>query len=143
MIVAEAALGFGKAIIERIWPDPVKQAEAQLKLVELYQKGELEALANQSNIIVAEAKSEHFLTSTWRPITMLTFTAIIFNNYLFYPYMSAICGWGVITPIPPDMWSLLKLGIGGYVAGRTVEKVGEAAVPMVKDIVTAVKGKNK
>ena len=24
--------------------------------------------------------------------------------------------------IPPDMWDLLKIGIGGYTVGRTVEK---------------------
>ena len=33
---------------------------------------------------------------------------------------------GLTLTIPPDMWDLLKLGIRGYVAGRSVEKAVSA-----------------
>ena len=41
----------------------------------------------------------------------------IANNYIIVPIFNT-------TPaeIPPDMWDLLKLGVGGYVVGRSVEK---------------------
>jgi len=27
-----------------------------------------------------------------------------------------------MLPLPPDMWELLKIGVGGYIVGRSVEK---------------------
>ena len=53
---------------------------------------------------------------------MLCFVAIIANNYLLFPYIQLFGGSAVKLDIPPDMWDLLKLGIGGYIAGRSVEK---------------------
>ena len=73
-------------------------------------------------IITAEAKSEHWIVASWRPLTMLVFTFIIANNYILVPYFQAF-GW-IVVPLTLDqnMWDLLKLGLGGYVVGRSVEK---------------------
>tara|TARA_R110000851_G_C12884368_1_gene546403 strand:- start:58 stop:456 length:399 start_codon:yes stop_codon:yes gene_type:complete len=79
-------------------------------------------ISYQRDIITAEAKSQSSLARNWRPITMLVFVLIILNNYLIYPYIQLFGGTAVQLPIPPDMWDLLKLGIGGYIAGRSVEK---------------------
>jgi hypothetical protein len=83
---------------------------------------EVQFVSYQRDIITAEAKSQSSLARNWRPITMLCFVAIIANNYLVYPYIQLFGGTAVQLPIPPDMWDLLKLGIGGYIAGRSVEK---------------------
>ena len=55
---------------------------------------ELEILKNQkefqdlsANIVLAEAKSEHKLTSIWRPATMLLFAMVIAINILIIPYI--------------------------------------------------------
>lgn len=77
----------------------------------------------QGRIIEAEAKSEHFLTATWRPIMALTFGFIIANNYIIAPYTGALFGVEIVLEIPPQMWDLLNLMIGGYVGSRGVEKV--------------------
>ncbi len=74
-------------------------------------------------IIKAEAESEHPLTAQWRPITMLVFVAIIANNYLLYPYLSLFWGEAPILTLPDHMWELLKIGLGGYIVSRGVEKV--------------------
>ena len=76
----------------------------------------------QRDIIVAEAKSESYLARNWRPITMLSFVGIIVNNFMFAPYFKMFGVPYVIMDIPPDMWDLLKIGIGGYTVGRTIEK---------------------
>ncbi len=81
----------------------------------------------QSTIIVAEAKSQSWLARNWRPILMLTFNYIIAHNYIFAPMFGL-----EIRPIPVDMWQLLKLGIGGYVGGRTLEKVVPAILKVVR-----------
>ena len=82
-----------------------------------------EEIRAQSNVIQAEANSESFLARNWRPIIMLLFGIIIFNNYILNPWIGMIfTGISVMMPIPPEMWTLLKLGLSGYVVGRSVEK---------------------
>lgn len=77
---------------------------------------------NKAQIITAEAKGDSWLQRSWRPITALVFVFIIANNYILYPYITAFGGKAVALDIPPDMWQLLKIMIGGYVVGRSVEK---------------------
>lgn len=79
-------------------------------------------IQSATKIIEAEAKSDSFLAANWRPITMLTFVFIIANNYILFPYLQLFANSGAMLDIPPDMWDLLKLGLGGYVVGRSVEK---------------------
>jgi len=57
---------------------------------------------------------------------MLVFVAIIANNYIVAPYLQAMFHVGLTLTIPPEMWDLLKLGSGGYVAGRSMEKAVSA-----------------
>ena len=113
---------FAGKLIDKIFPDKSEAEKAKLKLLELEQTGELEELRSASGIITAEAKSDHWLTANWRPITMLTFVAIIANNYILYPYLSLFWPEAPKLEIPPDMWGLLKIGLGGYVIGRSAEK---------------------
>lgn len=76
----------------------------------------------QAEVIIAEAKGESYLQRNWRPILMLTFVAIIANNYILAPYLQLLISINTTLPIPDQMWDLLKLGIGGYIVGRSVEK---------------------
>ncbi len=110
-----------EAITGEAIKDPQKIAELHLKLNAL----ELEFLKQKSQIIQTEAKSEHFLTSTWRPITMLVFVFIIFNNYVLVPYANAFGAHIPTLELTQNMWDLLKIGIGGYVVGRSAEKIAK------------------
>lgn len=87
---------------------------------ELLNLGKTE-MEEASKIIRAEANSQSWLTRNWRPITMMVFVVIIANNYILYPYLSLFFREAPMLEIPPDMWDLLKLGIGGYIAGRSIE----------------------
>lgn len=67
----------------------------------------------QRDIIMAEAKG-NWLQRSWRPIVMLVFAAVVLL--------------GVFIPIPllnntSPFWSLLEIGLGGYVIGRSAEKI--------------------
>ena len=83
---------------------------------------EVKFVSYQKDIIVAEAKSTSWIAANWRPVTMLCFVAIIANNYILFPYIQLFGGKAMPLEIPPNMWELLKLGIGGYIMGRSVEK---------------------
>ena len=76
----------------------------------------------QAEVIIAEAKGESFLQRNWRPILMLTFVTIIANNYILAPYLELIIGVNATLPIPESMWGLLKIGVSGYIVGRSCEK---------------------
>jgi hypothetical protein len=109
-------------IREAITGEKIKDPQKELELIQKLNELETDIIKSKAQIITAEAKSEHFLTSTWRPITMLVFTFIIANNYILVPYLQAF-GFDVPTlQLNKEMWELLKIGIGGYVVGRSVEK---------------------
>lgn len=77
----------------------------------------------KASVIIAEASGKSWIQRSWRPITMLSFVGIIVNNYILVPYGIA---FGLEVPmleIPPGMWGLLTVGVGGYIGGRTYEKV--------------------
>lgn len=120
--VVDAALQIGSKLIDRLWPSPEDRDKAKLALLSLQQEGALREIEANMQVVVAEARSEHVLTATWRPILMLTFTAVVANNLILAPYIGLMFGVSVALPMPAEVWELLQLGIGGYLAGRTIEK---------------------
>ena len=110
-------------VFDSIVPNKEDAAAAKLKLMELQMAGGLKELEQAGKIITAEANSEHWLVAAWRPITMLVFVFIIANNYILAPYIDMLFGTNVSLELPPQMWDLLKIGIGGYIVGRTGEKM--------------------
>jgi hypothetical protein len=102
----------------------VARLKAGLQLAVL--SADTSALGDQASIIEAEAKSESWLTCNWRPLTMMVFVSIIAFNFIIGPVLRMFHVPVGDLPTPPDLWDLLKLGIGGYVAGRSIEKAAAA-----------------
>jgi hypothetical protein len=106
-------------IIDKIFPDKQAAAEAKLKLFELQQKGDLKELDTAANIIIAEASGEGILQRNWRPITMLTFVGLIVAHWLGFTAEN-------LTEVQiMGLLDIVKLGIGGYVLGRSAEKIAD------------------
>jgi hypothetical protein len=77
----------------------------------------------QKDIILAELKGS-WLQRNWRPVLMFVFILIIFHNWILAPYLLAYISAKIpIVPMPDKMWGLLTVGVGGYIAGRTFEKI--------------------
>lgn len=74
---------------------------------------ETEQLKSKTAIITAEANSQSWLARNWRPITMLTFLVLVCADSF---------GW-LANPLADQAWTLLQIGLGGYVVGRSAEKV--------------------
>lgn len=74
-------------------------------------------------VILAEATGESWLQRNWRPLLMTVIVAIIANNYLLAPYLGAMFNVGLQLELPEQMWDLMTLGVGGYIAGRSGEKI--------------------
>lgn len=76
----------------------------------------------QKAIITAEIQGS-WLSANWRPILMLMIIGMIFNNYVMVPYMNAAFGWSVAVDLPDKLSDMLTVGLGGYVGGRSLEKI--------------------
>lgn len=82
-------------------------------------------LQSAASIIQAEASSKHWLTATWRPALMWICIIVIFNNYILMPFANLLFGTSLDLQIPDPMWNLLTIGVGGYIAGRSGEKIAQ------------------
>ena len=115
--------GLFTGIREAVTGEKIADPNLKLALLKEIQDAESKMMEAQAKTIVAEASSDHWLVSAWRPITMLVFVLIIANNYILVPYFNLIGIPVVSLDIPPPMWDLLQLGIGGYIASRGAEKM--------------------
>jgi hypothetical protein len=82
-------------------------------------------LQAQRDVILAEAQSGHWFVAAWRPILMGLFIGILGNNYILAPYTNMLFHLNPSVPLPPEMWETLQIGIGGYVGGRSLEKIAK------------------
>lgn len=114
-----AALEVGNSIINKIWPDAGEADKAKMQLA-------MTQFAAQSDIVKTEAASGNWLTSGWRPITMLVFTGLITARWF---------GWSAPNLAPEEyikLWDIVQLGLGGYVIGRSGEKIAETVAGVLK-----------
>ena len=113
-----------------------EKLEMQLKYKQLlievegaYLNYENKLLESKSRIIETEAKGESWLQRNWRPVLMCICMFIVFNNYVLVPYFNL-----PITTLDDHIWTLMDLGVGGYVAGRSLEKISENIGPVLYNV---------
>ena len=110
----------GAQVAKSLFPDPadeLKRAELEktLALETMKQAQAIELAA--ADIVKAEAQSGSVLAANWRPITMLVFVALIVARWF---------GWAAPNLAEEEyikLWSIVEFGLGGYIIGRSVEKV--------------------
>ena len=117
-------------VIKRVLPEDKDKAadiERELNMALIGNSAAIEQAA--ASVILAEAKSEHKITAIWRPVLMMTITAIVAWNFLFAQLieLAVLVMFGdripLSIPLPDQLWNLLMIGVGGYVVGRSGEKM--------------------
>ena len=93
-------------------------ASQQNELIQTELKGAID-------IILAEAKG-NWLQKSGRPLLMMAVMAIVVNNYILFPYLSMWTEKVVVLELPGGLWTLLTTGVGGYVVGRSGEKIAQS-----------------
>lgn len=102
-----------KAVVDKDLARQLKH-DIEMTLAESLDK----ELESKRDIIVAEAQGESWLQRSWRPITMLSFLVLIFVYWF-----GLAPDYIVENPVVVDsVFDLLKIGIGGYIVGRSAEK---------------------
>jgi hypothetical protein len=106
-------------VIDELFTSDEERLRAKNEIIKVLQEQQLELQKLQTEIIVTEA-SGNWLQRSWRPILMLAFGFIVIYVKFIAPVFS--------LPIPElenEFWNLLQLGIGGYVIGRSAEKIAD------------------
>tara|TARA_R110000796_G_scaffold41855_4_gene103788 strand:+ start:1323 stop:1718 length:396 start_codon:yes stop_codon:yes gene_type:complete len=104
-------------VIDELFTSDEERLHAKNEILKVLKDQQLELQRLQTEIIVAEANG-NWLQRSWRPMLMLAFGFIVIYVKFIAPLFS--------LPIPPlenEFWNLLQIGIGGYVIGRTGEKM--------------------
>mgnify|MGYP003655384369 FL=1 len=107
-------------VIDNLFTTDEERLEAKNKIFQVIQEKELELQKMQTDIIIAEAKG-NWLQRSWRPILMLSFGFIV----IYVKFIAPLFGF-TIPPLEDEFWDLLQLGIGGYVVGRSAEKIAKS-----------------
>jgi hypothetical protein len=81
-----------------------------------------EELTAAARVIEAEAKAGWF-ASSWRPLLMYVLIFILIWNYVLGPVILFFFKASITITLPGDVWTLLQIGLGGYVVGRSAESV--------------------
>lgn len=103
--------------------------QAQNQITGKFLDYETKLMEAQSSIIKAEATGQSWLQRNWRPLAMITFLVlIVFDAFGVLALCQRRLGIGP-ERLVDDAWGLLKLGMGGYIVGRSAEKI----VPSVVD----------
>jgi hypothetical protein len=101
------------------------QTEFQGKLLE----ADLAFAQAQRDTIVAEAQGSSWLQRNWRPLMMLFFAIIIGTVVWTGGYIN---GRQLDHDFVMEILSTIKLGLSGYVVGRTVEKIAPQVTQLFK-----------
>lgn len=138
MIPITAILGIGSQLIDRLWPDPTKAAEAKMELVRLQESGELQRMAMENDLMKgqidvnkAEAGTGNMFIGGWRPAIGWTCAISLFCYYVPYVITATVLwAWQVIDKGQlverPDLGIADLLGLVTAMLGiagmRTLEK---------------------
>lgn len=124
-------LPFAGKILDKLIPDPAQKAEAQVKLMELAQNGELAKMANEAELYKteqdnlsdrhkADMASDSWLSKNIRPMTLVA----IFSGYFIFGIMDANGVQANESYVKLlGEWGMLVMSF--YFGGRTLEKIIE------------------
>lgn len=120
-------LAVGMKLVDKFVPDPQAKQEAQLKLMEMQQNGELAQLqaeiANQQEVTKrwqSDMSSDSWLSKNIRPLALIA----IFTAYFLFTAMSAF-GYNAQESYVNLLGSWGQIVFLAYFGGRTAEKIME------------------
>lgn len=121
--------GIVSKVAGNLFPDPAdelkrQELQNQFSIAVMQQASAIEAAA--AEIVKTEAASSHWLAANWRPLLMVTFGGLIVARWF---------GWAAPNLTEAEylaLWDIVELGLGGYVIGRSAEKVAPAITEALK-----------
>ena len=110
-------------IVNKFIPDQDKANDLAKSLEAEYTK----QMSMQHQIIMQESKNG---SGKWRPRLMYLCMLMVSSQWIMYdvlPWCEQVFEWKqiipTVAPMNAEMWSFLKLGVGGYIGSRGVENI--------------------
>ena len=104
------------SVIDKVVENRDQAAEIKARLQEMVLTGQMREIEEAAANIRAEATGDSWLQRSWRPLTMLTFVSLIVAKWLGFTAP------GMTEAVELALFEIIKIGLGGYVIGRSVEK---------------------
>lgn len=104
-------------IVDRLTLPAREKKQLETELLRAFMEWEKRVMEGKTAMLAEEARG-NWLQRSWRPLVMLMFAVIV------------LAGAFTNLPILEDtsrFWDLLEIGLGGYVIGRSGEKMAAAA----------------
>ncbi|MCE9932763.1 3TM-type holin [Aeromonas salmonicida] len=103
-------------------------AQLTTSVVELMGR-ELDA---QKSVIVAEAQGESWLQRNWRPIIMIALSTMVCIYWMGWTHQE------LDQPVILKILDIVQIGLGGYIGGRTAEKLADRGVEIFRTRAVAI-----
>lgn len=114
-----------KGLVDKFIPDAQKAQELSSHLLDTALNFVTNAINAQRDTIVAEAKGESWLQRNWRPLTMLAFVGLIIAYWFGFTVEN------ISEAERLALFDIIQIGLGGYVFGRSAEKIAERIAPAI------------
>ena len=102
-------------VVDNLHVSDAEKSEAKLKIGDRVLSS-FDNLANVQGEVITEMTG-NFLQRSWRPLLMLTFGVLLVLRWV------GLASYNLPLDLELQLMSIVKIGVGGYVAGRSVEKV--------------------
>lgn len=104
-------------IVDKIAPDAGIAEQLKFEITRELISVDSKAFQTQANVIMSEANGESWLQRNWRPLVMIDFALLVNAHWLgFTPE-------NLTEPQILALLSIVQVGLGGYIVGRSAEKV--------------------
>jgi hypothetical protein len=108
-----------------------KKAERLMKKVEVGLEEQLlevkqQLIKQRGSVLEKEVQGESWYQRAWRPFTMVIFVGVIVAHWF------GVAGTHLDPEIQTWLYKVIQLGLGGYVFGRSAEKIA----PYARDAMT-------
>lgn len=109
-------------IVDQVVEDKDKALEIKAAINSKYMEYQSQLLESATKVLTTEMMGS-WLQRSWRPLTMLAFVSLVVARWLGF------AAPGMTEAEYLSVYDLIKIGLGGYVVGRSLEKV----VPSIAD----------
>ncbi len=120
-------------IIDKLIPDPNLKLKLKTEIETAVREAQSDLVKAQRDVVLAEYELDSWITRHWRPCLMFLAMFILALYGVILPFLNLLLGAPIgFAPlwdeVPAGVWDLLKWGVGGYVGGRSLEKIASAVV---------------
>jgi len=103
-------------VIDGLTTNDSERSDAKTRLSEIVMAKLNELASLQADVIQTEMKG-NFIQRSWRPMLMLFFAAVIGMKWF------GLTDQSIPNELEMELLGIIKLGLGGYVVGRSAEKI--------------------